>query len=170
MINIQLHHVRRIFTSAVFFIGLSVYGPANASWLVDNDVALGIEGGNYNSGLSMKLPYSADSSWQITLGGGGGANGIGGRYLSYYSETNDWRLYWYGGLSIRSWGGNYRHSSETFLGINAGVGADFDLSRLENIPLPLIISFTAGPSYAAFSNFRGFDFLGIGMGFHYRFK
>lgn len=147
-----------------------MHGSAHANWFVDNDVAIGMEGGNLSSGLSMKFPYSADTSWQITLGGGSGVNGIGGRYLSYYSEASDWRFYWYGGLSVYSWGGNSIYGSETVVGIIGGVGADYDLSNLENIPIPVSINFTAGPTYAAFSNYRGFDLISFGMGLHYRFK
>ena len=170
MIKTQSPKIRRLVTLALFSIALLAHGSANANWFVDNDAAVGFEGGNLNSGLSLKFPYSADTSWQLTLGGGGAGTGIGGRYLSYFSESNEWRFYWYGGVSINSWGGNYGYRSETYVGLSGGVGADYDLSNIEDFPLPISINFTVGPTYAAFSDYQGFDLLSFGMGLHYRFK
>lgn len=133
---------------------LLVNAPVKANWFADNDIALGIEAGSLHSGFSAKIPYSSNTSWQLTLGGGGDVNGVGLRFISQYSEWNQWRLFWHGGLATD--------------GISAGVGADFDLSNI-NIPIPLSVNFTFGPKYR-FGNDKGFDLFGIGAGFHYIFK
>ena len=142
---------------------------ASASWLVENDVALGVEGGNLNYGLSMKLPHSAEASWQLTANAGANVNSFGGRYLSYYSQWNDTRVYWYAGASIWTWSGNRFYGSETVVGVGAGIGWDYDLIK-SGAGAPISLNATIGPSYAAFSNYSGLDLLNVGFGIHYRFK
>lgn len=119
---------------------------SNASWLVENDVALGIEGGNLNYGFSMKFPYTADTSWQLMVNTGLNVNAFGGRFLSSYSQWNDGRIYWYGGASVWTWRGNGSFGSETALGLEAGIGWDYDL-RNAGIDAPIAVNATAGPSF-----------------------
>jgi len=153
----------------ILFIFSCGSGVANASWLVENDVALGVEGGNLNYGFSMKIPYSADTSWQLTANAGNNVNSFGGRYLSYYSEWNDSRVYWYAGASIWTWRGNRFNGSETAVGVGAGFGLDYDLLKV-GVGAPISVNATIGPSYAAFSSFSGLDLLSLGIGIHYRFE
>lgn len=160
----------RCVTTILFAFLLSVHTSGYASWLVENDVAIGVEAGNLNSGISLKIPYSSDSSWQLTVGTGSAVNSIGGRYLAHFSEWNDARVYWYGGVSAWFWSGNAFFGSETALGVSGGIGWDYDLTNLENFTAPISLNLTMGPSYAAFSNYSGLDLLNIGLGIHYRFK
>lgn len=140
---------------------------ASANWLADNDVALGLEGGALFSGFSAKVPYTSQSSWQITLSDGAYSNALGVRFISEYMQKNDWRIYWHGGIGTS--------------GVAAGVLADFDLSKL-NIPLPVLISFSIGPSYRwnspnrydiygyRYDRYDPFTLFDLSLGFHYHFK
>lgn len=168
MTNRSYKSQSRLF-SLILFVVLLLPGVGKASWLTENDVALGIEAGNLNSGFSARFPYKSNSSWQLTVGGGS-ANSIGGRYIAHFDEWNDSRLYWYGGLSAWFWGGDFFNDSEFAIGFSGGIGLDYDLDKLDDITVPVSISFTIGPSYAAFSNFRGLDLLNLGLGIHYRFE
>lgn len=166
----RLYESRFHFFSVVFTSLLLLPGSGKAAWLVDNDVALGFEAGNQASGFSAKFPYNSSTSWQLSVGGGGAANSIGGRYISHFSEWKDSRVFWYGGLSAWFWSGNRFQGSETALGVSGGIGLDYDLTRIDEFTVPISVNFTIGPSYAAFSNYRGLDLLSIGIGIHYRFE
>ena len=160
---------RKVVSSLTALIVFVLSGTTQANWFVDNDAAVGFEGGTLNYGLSMKLPASESAVWQLTANSGVGVNSFGGRYLSHFSEWNDARVYWYGGASIWTWGGNRVYGSETVIGVGAGFGLDYDL-RKAGFEFPIAVNSTIGSSYVAFSNYSGLDLINIGFGLHYRFK
>lgn len=165
-----LYKNRSCLRSLVFctLFSLPSYGNAN-SWLVDNNVGLGLEGGNLNQNLSARWPYNSDRSWQLTVGGGA-VTSIGGRYISYFNEWGGSRVYWFGGLATWFASSTSFSGSETAVGVSAGLGLDYDLSQIDNFELPLSANITAGPTFVTFDNFNGLDVLSIRLGLYYRFE
>lgn len=134
-------------------------------------MALGIEGGNLNSGFSAKFPYNSDTSWQLTLGSGRSLHRLGGRYIAHFSEWKDSSVYWYGGLSAWFFSGDRNHGSETSVGFGGGVGLDYDLRKMADFNAPVSVNLTIGPSYAFSDHYAaGLDLISVGFGVHYRFE
>ncbi len=130
-------------------------------------IAVGLQSTMAATGPSVRYSLSEELSVQAVLGALGSTTNVAGRGLLYVRNTEALDLYYYGQVGFwRFSGGSI--SSDSGIGLGAGVGLDYDLQEAIDNILPLTLSVEAGIGYVAWDDYSGFDLVTLGLGLHYR--
>ena len=150
--------------------GLSVSAATQASFLAENEVALGFQNTLVTGGLSAKLPFGDGLTLQGVIGSSGTLTNFSARGLLEFSELNEESVvYAFVGAGVWTFRGSRFVNRETAIGVTAGVGVDWDLQQSNPDWLPISLSAEVGASLVAFDDYAGFDLFSLGFGAHYRF-
>jgi len=154
---------RICFVLALTFISTQSYAQS------DEKIAVGIQLGNFSSGLSAKYRFTDTITGQGTLGFFGQLTKVGARGLYAFNTGPNYEIFGFGAINVFRFDGSFLVGSETVVGLGVGAGIEYDLRGLAETLPPLFVSFELGFNLVNFDNFGGFSSFGQGIALHYRF-
>jgi len=157
----------RTLSATILFLASST--AAQANFLQNNELSVGVETGTLTGGLSVKYPYSDTLTVQGIVGAIGTLTTFTARGLYHFSGFNAAQFYGYGSAGFLRASGNLITSSETAFGVGGGIGVEYDLQKAFPALPALSLDAEIGATLVNFDNFSSFNVLNLGLGVHYRF-